>query len=563
MYYRDHYEQWMAQAKKDAKMCRELIYVRDEKEIEDRFYTDLAFGTAGMRGKLGYGTNRMNEYVVARATQGLSRYLLQADPANAEKGVAIAFDSRINSQLFARVSAQVLAANGIKVWLYDSLRPVPVLSFTVRHLETAAGIVITASHNTKAYNGYKVYGPDGGQITEEWANGVIAEIQKVPSFFDIPRAALNDPLIIPVPSDVDDAFALAVESVAQSNPGSDLKIIYTPLHGSGNMPVRRVLKDLGYENVQIVPLQEKPDGRFPTVAKPNPEEKAVFDLAIAMAERNGADVIIGTDPDCDRLGVVCRKTDGDYMVFTGNQTGALLVDYLLKTRNYGPNKTIIKTIVTSEMGRLAAEAHGADCVDVLTGFKYIGEKMTQWQADGSRSFVMGYEESYGYLSGDYARDKDGVLAAALVCEMADYYKKQGMTLYEALEALYAQYGCFMETQDSIALEGIEGKARIKVIMDAFRDQYFDAFADEKLVSVNDYQSSEKRDCVTNETSVIDLPKSNVIKFVFDRHSWYALRPSGTEPKLKIYYSVVGKDHQDAEKKMAELKQKVQDHLPKF
>ena len=352
-----------------------------------------------------------------------------------------------------------------------------------------------------------------------------------------------------------------MESICIPNPDCNLKIIYTPLHGSGNVPVRRVLKDLGYTNVCVVPEQELPDGTFPTVAKPNPEEKAVFDLAIAMAEQDGADVIIGTDPDCDRVGVVCRTTDGGYTVFTGNQTGALLVDYLLKTRTYGDNKTIVKTIVTSEFGRVVATDHGADCVDVLTGFKYIGEKMTQWQADGSRSFVMGYEESYGYLSGDHARDKDGVVASALVCEMADYYRKQGMTLYEALEALYQQHGYFIETQQSIALGGVEGPAQIAKIMDAFRGEWFNAFADEALVRVDDYLAGISVSLQTGEESHIDLPASNVLKFCFDQNSWYALRPSGTEPKLKIYYSVTGKTKAEAEEKLVELQTLVNAQLP--
>lgn len=561
MDYQTNCQAWKDFMQWDANMYKELSVIRDEKELEDRFYTDLAFGTAGMRGKIGMGTNRMNIYVVARATQGLAQYLLAADPANAEKGVAIAYDSRNFSPEFAQIAAQVLAANGITAYLFDSLRPVPVLSFTVRHLKTAAGIAVTASHNPKIYNGYKVYGPDGGQITAEVADAVVAEIDKIEDYFGVKLAAIDDEHIITIGPEVDDAFAAAVEGVAHANPGSDLKVIYTPIHGSGNVPVRRVLADLGYKNVVVVKEQEQPDGNFPTVSYPNPEEKSVFNIAIAMAEKDGADVIIGTDPDCDRVGVVCRKSNGDYVVFTGNQTGALLVDYMLKTRDYPDNKAVIKTIVTSEMGGVIARAQGAAVYDVLTGFKYIGEKMTQWKESGEHTFVIGYEESYGYLAGDYARDKDAVLASALVCEMAHYYKQKGMTLYEALEDLYAQHGFFLENVQAITLEGIEGKAKINTIMEQFRSTHFDGFADEKLVVFNDYQTGESIDLETGVKTRIDLPKSNVLKFVFDKNSWYALRPSGTEPKLKIYYSVVGTSHEDAEAKLSVLKEAVAANIP--
>lgn len=561
MDYKENLAAWKDFMQWDAGMYKELSAITDEKELEDRFYTELAFGTAGMRGKIGMGTNRMNVYVVARATQGLAQYLLAEDPANAEKGVAIAFDSRNYSPEFARVAAQVLAANGVNAYIYDTLRPVPVLSFTVRHLKTAAGIAVTASHNPKEYNGYKVYGPDGGQITEEAAAAVVAEIDKVTDYFGVELAADDDEHIIPIGPEVDDAFAAAVEGVAKANPGSDLKIIYTPLHGSGNIPVRRVLKDLGYEHVSIVKEQELPDGDFPTVVKPNPEEKSVFNIAIEMAEKEGADVIIGTDPDCDRVGVCCRTSSGDYAVFTGNQTGALLVDYMLKSRDWPDNKAVIKTIVTSEMGGVVARAHGAEVFNVLTGFKYIGEKMTEWKASGEHTFVMGYEESYGYLAGDYARDKDAVLASSLVCEMADYYKKQGKNLYDALQDLYKEHGYFLENVQSIDLDGIEGKKQILKIMDTFRADHFDAFADAKLAVFDDYQTQESVTMATGEKSKIALPVSNVLKFIFNENSWYAIRPSGTEPKVKIYYSVMGKDQQDAESKMEILKKAVNERLP--
>ncbi len=561
MGYKEVYQLWKDYPELNADLRAELEAMTDEGEIEDRFYQDLEFGTGGMRGKIGAGINRMNVYIVAKATYGLGKYLLGADPKNAEKGVAIAFDSRNKSAEFAQTAARVLAAMGVQAYLFESLRPTPVLSFTVRHVGAAGGIVITASHNPKEYNGYKVYGPDGGQMVSPAADELVAEIEKIDNYFDIPLAnmqtAVEDGMIQIIGREVDDAYAAAVEKVVKANPGSDLKVIYTPIHGSGNVPVRRVLDDLGYKNVTVVAEQEQPDGNFPTVSYPNPEERSVFNIAMEMPEARDVDIIIGTDPDCDRVGVVGRNAEGEFVVFTGNQTGALLVDYFLKTRTELPdNKVVIKTIVTSELGGIVAKSHGAEVVDVLTGFKYIGEHMTEYEATGKKTFAFGYEESYGYLAGNYARDKDAVLASALVCEMADYYKKQGMTLYDALEGLYQKFGYFIEGIQSMTLEGIEGKKQIENIMEKFRANHFDAFADEKLVTYNDYQSKESLDLASGEKSAIDLPKSNVLKFVFNENSWYALRPSGTEPKLKVYYSVTGKSREGAEEKMEILRKAV-------
>lgn len=561
MGYKENYQLWMDYADLQTDLKEELVAVTDEKEIEDRFYQVLEFGTAGMRGKIGAGTNRMNIYIVAKASYGLAKYLLNADAANSDKGVAIAYDSRNKSAEFAQTAARVLAAAGVKAYLFDSLRPTPVLSFAVRHLGCAGGIVITASHNPKEYNGYKVYGPDGGQMVSPAADELVAEIEKIDDYFAIDmmpmQSAVEAGKIEIIGEAVDDAFAAAVENVVRKCPGSDLKVIYTPLHGTGNLPVRRVLKDLGFEHVTVVKEQELPDGNFPTVSYPNPEERSVFNIAMAMPEAEDVDIIIGTDPDCDRVGVVGRNADGEFVVFTGNQTGALLVDYFLKTRTDLPdNKTVIKTIVTSELGAMVAKANGAEVVDVLTGFKYIGEHMTEWEQSHEKTFAFGYEESYGYLAGNYARDKDAVLASSLVCEMADYYKKQGKTLYEALEGLYQQFGYFIEGIQSMTLEGIEGKKKINSIMEKFRGSYFDAFADEKLVRFDDYRSHESLDIATGEKSTINLPGSNVLKFVFNANSWYALRPSGTEPKLKIYYSVTGKSREAAEEKMEILKKAV-------
>ena len=561
MGYKEVYQLWKDYPELNADLRAELETMTDEGEIEDRFYQDLEFGTGGMRGKIGAGINRMNVYIVAKATYGLGKYLLGADPKNAEKGVAIAFDSRNKSAEFAQTAARVLASMGVQAYLFESLRPTPVLSFTVRHVGAAGGIVITASHNPKEYNGYKVYGPDGGQMVSPAADELVAEIEKIDNYFDIPLAnmqtAVEDGMIQIIGREVDVAYAAAVENVVKANPGSDLKVIYTPIHGSGNVPVRRVLDDLGYKNVTVVAEQEQPDGSFPTVSYPNPEERSVFNIAMEMPEARDVDIIIGTDPDCDRVGVVGRNAEGEFVVFTGNQTGALLVDYFLKTRTGLPdNKVVIKTIVTSELGGIVAKSHGAEVVDVLTGFKYIGEHMTEYEATGEKTFAFGYEESYGYLAGNYARDKDAVLASALVCEMADYYKKQGMTLYDALEGLYQKFGYFIEGIQSMTLEGIEGKKQIANIMEKFRANHFDTFADEKLVTYNDYQSKESLDLAGGEKSAIDLPKSNVLKFVFNENSWYALRPSGTEPKLKVYYSVTGRSRESAEEKMEILRKAV-------
>lgn len=561
MSYKEVYQLWMDYPTLDADLRAELAAMKDEGEIEDRFYQNLEFGTGGMRGKIGAGINRMNVYTVAKATYGLGKHLMAADKGNAAKGVAIAFDSRNKSAEFAQAAAQVLSAMGVQAYLCEELRPTPVLSFAVRHLGAAGGIVITASHNPKEYNGYKVYGPDGGQMVSPSADELVAEIEKIDNYFDIPMkdvtTAIQDGTIKMIGKKLDDAYGAAVENVARANPGSDLKVIYTPIHGSGNYSVRRVLKDLGYKNVTVVAEQEAPDGSFPTVSYPNPEERSVFNIAMKMPEAKDVDIIIGTDPDCDRVGVVGRNPEGEFFVFTGNQTGALLVDYFLKTRTDLPaNKVVIKTIVTSELGGIVAKAQGAEVVDVLTGFKYIGEHMTEYEQTGKKTFAFGYEESYGYLAGNYARDKDAVLASALVCEMADYYKKQGMTLYDALEAIYKKHGYFIEGIQSMTLEGIEGKKQIAAIMEKFRANYLQGFADETLVTYNDYQSQESLDLASGKKSAIELPKSNVLKFVFNKNSWYALRPSGTEPKLKVYYSVTGKSRSGAEEKMEILKKAV-------
>jgi len=565
MDYKKTLELWLSQPDLDPKIRQELEGLTDEKEIEDRFYTDLEFGTGGMRGKMGAGTNRMNIYTVAKVTRGFGQYLLKLNIQNWEKGVVIAYDSRHLSREFAETAAGVLGKMGVMAYLFEELRPTPELSFAVRKLKAAGGIVITASHNPKEYNGYKVYGPDGGQMVTESADALIAEIARVTDSFDIPimtlKEGLSQQIIQSLGEKMDADFSKAVESVCQPNPDNQIRVVYTPLNGAGNKPVRRVLSELGYKNVFVVKEQELPDGDFSTAPYPNPEDPAVFTLAIALAKEKDADVIIGSDPDGDRVGVVGKNQQGEFVAFTGNQTGALLVDYYLKTRTDLPeNKAIIKTIVTSELGGLVAKSHGAAVVDVLTGFKYIGELMTRFEKTKEYTFAFGYEESYGYLAGNYARDKDAVVASALVCEMTDYYKKQGLTLYQALIALYEKHGYFIEDVMALTLEGIQGKAKIIEIMNKFRVARFPGFADAKLIAFYDYECTTRHDLLTGQKEVIELPKSNVLKFVFDDYSWFALRPSGTEPKLKIYFSVTGKTAKEANEKNDILKKMVSDHI---
>lgn len=561
MDYKTLYKQWKDSTKIAPELKAELEGLTDEKDIEDRFYTYLSFGTAGMRGKLGAGTNRMNTVMVARATYGLAKQLLQADPENADRGVAIAYDSRIKSTDFAKTAACVLAAQGVKAYLFDSLRPTPELSFAVRDLGCAGGIMITASHNPREYNGYKVYGPDGAQLANEAADAVVEVIEGIDDYFDIPQMNFEEAkekgLIQIVGKEIDDAYTKAVENVIHMDQKGDLVIVYTPLHGTGNLPVRRVLKEMGFDKVYVVKEQELPDGNFPTVKYPNPEFKEVFNLAIDLAEKVGADLILGTDPDGDRVGVVNKNADGEYVVFTGNQTGALLVDYMLKTRkDLKGDLAVIKSIVTSEMGTAIAKDHGATMIDVLTGFKYIGEHITEWAKTHEHTFVLGFEESYGYLAGEYARDKDAVVASALICEMAAYYKEQGMTLYDALQALYKKYGYYKEDIQSFTMEGKEGAEEIQAIMEKFRHTSIPTFGDETLVTSIDYKDGKVTNVETGEVSDTGLPSSNVLKSIYDKNSWFALRPSGTEPKLKIYYSTTGKTQQEADEKMAELQEAV-------
>ena len=547
--YIKNYNEWMNNPYFDDETKQELKAIQnDEKEIEDRFYKELEFGTGGLRGVIGYGTNRINKYTVRKATFGLCNYILKKCKEYGQKrGVVIAYDSRHKSKEFCIEAAKTLAACGIKAYIYDSLRSTPQLSFSVRYLNCVAGIVITASHNPPEYNGYKVYWSDGGQVCPDIANEIIQEVNKIEDYSKIPTTKLGDNLIQVLNKDIDKAFINEVKKQIINQDvidrvGDKIKIIYTPIHGTGNIPVREVLKQSGFKNVEVVKEQELPDSNFSTVEYPNPEEKAVFEIAIEMAKNSGADIIMGTDPDCDRVGVVVKNNEGEYVVLNGNQVGSLLVEYVISSNKENisnqVNPTIIKTIVTSELGAKIAKENGVDCIDTLTGFKFIGEKINQFEQNKDRTFVMGYEESYGYLVGTHARDKDGVVSALLISEMAAYYYDKGMTLYEGLQEVYKKYGYYKEDLKSITLKGIDGMKQIQNIMDYFRTSDIQTIADIKVAEVRDYKKG-----------INDLPKSDVLKFILEDESWIAVRPSGTEAKIKFYFGCNGENQELVDDKL--------------
>ncbi len=559
MDYKQAYMRWLESSQVNSELKAELQVIDDEKEIEDRFYQNLAFGTGGLRGKMGAGSNRMNIYTVAKATQGLANYLVSVKE---NPSIAIAYDSRNMSQTFAETAASVLAATGIKVFLYEALRPTPMLSFAVRHLATDAGIVVTASHNPKEYNGYKVYGNDGGQITDEMAARVLASIDAVDIFEGVKEMPLkkaeNEGLLEYIGEEVDEAYYSAVQTLnirkdLIKEKANTMNIIYTPIHGSGNVPVRTILSKMGFDNVHIVKEQEHPDGNFPTAPYPNPEDKQVFELAIEMAKEISPDLIFGTDPDCDRIGVVVKEANGNYRVLTGNQVGTLLTDYILGARKemglLSEKDTVIKTIVTSEMGRTICGSYGAQMMDVLTGFKYIGEKIKEFGETGSNNFVLGFEESYGYLAGDFVRDKDAVIAASLIAEMALYHKEQGKNLYEALQDLFVKHGFYTEELVSITMEGKDGQEKIAGILTALRENTPKEVAGVRVARVEDYKLSKTYHLIEGTEESIHLPSSNVMKFILEDGKWFVVRPSGTEPKMKVYVSVIGTSEEDAQEKV--------------
>lgn len=536
---REKYEYWLTF---DEDTRKELESITDEKEIEDRFYKDLEFGTGGLRGIMGAGANRMNKYTVGKATKGLCEYL--KNEFSGEKSVVIAYDSRNNSKAFAECAAEVLCYNGIKTFLFDEIMPTPVLSFSVKYLNCNAGIVITASHNPKEYNGYKVYDKYGCQLVPQYADKVISYINNVKDIKSIKHMNLNMALsngfLTYIGDEVLNSYISEVEKMAVYKEASDLKIVYTPLHGTGNIPVRKVLSDMSFD-VSVVKEQAVADGNFTTVRSPNPEEKDALNMALEQAKRANADLVIGTDPDCDRVGVGILH-NGEYTLLTGNQTGALLVDFYLKFKkqSLNPKSTLVKTIVTNDLGAEIARKNGLNVVETLTGFKYIGDQITKYEKTGENEFLIGYEESYGYLVGTYARDKDAVIASMLICEMAAYYKKHKMTLVDALNVLYSEYGFYLDALDSFVLKGKDGASRIKNIMSYFRANKATVFPN--ITDVKDYS-----------TGIGDLPKSNVLKFFLKGGSWIAVRPSGTEPKLKMYYSVRGIDSSTCERSLQNIR----------
>lgn len=569
--YLDKYNKWLESEYIDEASKNELKSIEDEKEIEDRFYKDLEFGTGGLRGVIAAGDNRMNVYTVGKATQGLADYLLEKYSGTGSISVSIAYDSRIMSRDFAETSARTLCANGIKVNLFESLRPTPMLSYTVRHLKSQAGIVVTASHNPKQYNGYKVYGEDGGQVTDENANEILGCINEVHDFSLIKtmqyREAIDKGLLNIIGEEVDKTYyekvkGLSIRKDMVGEHAKDLSVIYTPIHGAGNIPVRRVLGELGYSSLHVVKEQEQPDGTFPTASYPNPENPDVFQLAVKMAEEVGTDIIFGTDPDCDRIGVVVRNSEGEWKPLTGNQVGVLLTDYMissLKDNNeLKPDSFIVKTIVTTEMARTVAESYGVRSADVLTGFKYIGEMIKDVHEAGKGTFILGFEESYGYLAGDFVRDKDAIIAAMLVCEMALFHKRSGKSLYDALMDLYARHGFFKERLVSIELHGKDGQEKIQKSLHYLRHSMSLSVGDVNIVRKLDYKTGVEKDLISITETGIDLPRTNTLKFILADGSAFVVRPSGTEPKMKIYMSVIGSSLEDSEKKMDTFEKLVMD-----
>ncbi len=565
MGYLENYEKWCSDTYFDEKTREELKALKgNDAEIEDRFYRQLEFGTGGLRGVIGAGTNRMNIYTVRQATQGLANYILSQN--GQEKGVAIAFDSRIMSPEFAKEAALCLNANGIKAYLFESLRPTPELSFAVRQLGCIAGIVITASHNPREYNGYKVYWEDGAQITPPHDKNILAEVAKVTEFSMVKtmeeKEAREKGFLAAIGPEIDDLYMeeLKKQSIHPEvikDMAKDIKIVYTPLHGTGNLPVRRVLKELGFENVYVVPEQEKPDGNFPTVAYPNPESPKAFELALKLAKEKDADIVLATDPDADRLGVYCKNTkSGEYVTFTGNMSGMLIAEYILRERtstNTMPeNPALVETIVTTDMAKAIAKAYGVTLIEVLTGFKYIGEQIKWFEETGNHNYVFGLEESYGCLAGTYARDKDACVAVMMLCEVASWYKAKNMTLWDAMLQMYEKYGYYKEGLETMTLKGKDGAKQINDMMTKMRENPPKKLAGLKVLAVRDYKEDTRKDLSTGEVTKTGLPSSNVLYYELSNNSWCCVRPSGTEPKIKFYFGVVGENLQDGEAKLNAL-----------
>ncbi|MGG3843637.1 phospho-sugar mutase [Anoxybacillus kestanbolensis] len=565
------YERWK-EAQLDEELRAHLEQLeQDEKLLEDCFYKTLEFGTGGMRGEIGPGTNRMNIYTVRKASAGLARYIASFGEEAKKRGVVIAYDSRHKSQQFAMEAAKTLATHGIQTYVFDELRPTPELSFAVRHLRAFSGIVITASHNPPEYNGYKVYGEDGAQLPPHIADVVIEHVNAIENEWELAveeEDVLKEKgLIQIIGAEIDDAYIEKLKTISlrpELAHEVDVKVVFTPLHGTANKLVQRGLKEFGYENVFVVKEQEQPDPNFSTVKSPNPEEHAAFELAIQLGKQVDADVLIATDPDADRLGIAVKNEQGEYIVLTGNQTGGLLLHYILSQKKekgiLPPNGIVFKTIVTSEFGRAIAESFGIETMDTLTGFKFIGEKIKQYEQTGEYVFQFGYEESYGYLIGDFARDKDAIQAALLAVEVCAFYKKQDRSLYEALMQLFEQYGYYQEGLRSLTLKGKEGAERIESLLATFRSEPPNVIANRRVVIREDYKTNERVYVETGKKETIDLPKSNVLKYVLEDGSWFCVRPSGTEPKMKFYFGVKGQTLTEAKTKLEQLETAVMERV---
>ncbi|WP_411469795.1 phospho-sugar mutase [Bacillus thuringiensis] len=574
MNWKQEFSRWLSYAELDAELKEQLENMKqDEKKIEDSFYKNLEFGTGGMRGELGAGTNRLNVYTVRKATQGLAKFIEKLGEEAKKRGVVVAYDSRHKSPEFAMEVAATLGAHGITTYVFESLRPTPVLSFAVRHLHTVSGIVLTASHNPPEYNGYKVYGEDGGQLPPKEADELISYVNAVEDELTVEVADVEqlkaDGLLHMIGQEVDDAYAAELNNVIINKEmvqkvGKNLKIVFTPLHGTSNLSVRRGLAEVGFTDVTVVKEQELPDPNFSTVKSPNPEEHAAFEYAIRDGEKVGADVLIATDPDADRLGVAVRNHDGEFQVLTGNQTGALMLDYLLSQKKENgtlpENGVVLKTIVTSEIGRTIAKAYGLDTVDTLTGFKFIGEKIKQYEESGQYEFQFGYEESYGYLIRPFCRDKDAVQSVLFACEVAAYYKSQGKTLYDGLLEVFKKYGFFREDLVSLTLKGKDGAEQIQEMMATFRENPPKEVAGLTVVAVEDYKASIITSLQDGHKEEIHLPKSNVLKYQLEDGSWFCLRPSGTEPKIKFYFGVQDNSLQNSEQKLLTIKEDIMNRL---
>ncbi len=562
MNYKEEYKKWCESPIFDEKTKEELKQIEgNEKEIEERFYKELEFGTAGLRGIMGAGTNRMNKYTVGKATQGLANFIKKEKKE--ENGVVIAYDSRNNSRDFAKCAALILNANNIKTYIFEKITPVPELSFSVRKLKTVAGIMITASHNPAKYNGYKVYGEDGAQVTFPKDKQIMDEVKKISSYEEIQniseKEAVKKGLYKTIKNEIEDSYIEEIKKLILNEKSiknqSDLNIVYTPLHGTGNKPVRRILKEVGFKNVHIVKEQELPDGNFPTVEYPNPEDKNAFKFSLELAKKVNAEIVLATDPDADRLGVYVKNKD-EYIPLTGNMSALLILEYILsqkKEKNILPeNSAVVKSIVSSTMAEPICDNYGAKLFEVLTGFKYIGEKIKQFEQNKNYNFIFGYEESYGCLAGTHARDKDAPLAVMLICEAAAYYKEHGKSLWNQMLNMYEKYGYYKEGVKQVTLEGIGGAEKISKTMENLRRTPQMQIGQYKVEKIRDYSAQTILDCRTNEITKIDLPKSNVLYYELEGKNWVAIRPSGTEPKIKYYVGVKGNSMQDAETKMKEI-----------